>query len=284
MINLKEHEAAIEQQDAAVTDVMNQLQVVQERLISLQQSQQRMLANQDKQVADTITESLSDAQQREQELLEEKTHLLAQLQELDAAVHTQSAVNDESRHEIMALAQSGEDVSDALAICNTRDGEIAQQRQRIQNLISKLNGNTEHIIFETPKLVPSEKGQFVERGVVMMKVADIPDPPDIHGAEDFRKVPLEQMQSTMSMLQEMIPLINSGVGNKRDYWEQHDDRLGITNPGESFANVYSIFYGSEPIRIENDGGQMHIINGRHRLWVAKQLGMTEVPVSLTERE
>jgi len=82
----------------------------------------------------------------------------------------------------------------------------------------------------------------------------------------------------------MIPLINNGVGNNSEYWEKHDSQLGVVNPGDSYANVYSIFYGSEPIRIVIDGGQKTIVNGRHRLWVAKQMGITEVPVSVSERE
>ena len=47
--------------------------------------------------------------------------------------------------------------------------------------------------------------------------------------------------------------------------------------------LFDVFYGSERIRVTRlKGGRFDVTNGRHRLFVAKQLGIKTVPVSLVE--
>lgn len=123
---------------------------------------------------------------------------------------------------------------------------------------------------------------WVERGIQNVKVSDLPDPKDITSKEDFHKVSLEDMQSGLERLPEMLPLIESGEGNSRDYWATVDEQRGLSI-ANGYQRVYDAFYGeSNVIRLNRDGNQYSIINGRHRIWLAKRMGIETLPASIAE--
>ncbi|MBM3239285.1 hypothetical protein FJZ31_23580 [Candidatus Poribacteria bacterium] len=126
-------------------------------------------------------------------------------------------------------------------------------------------------------------GQWVERGVVEIDVANLPMPEDISKDLDFQKVPMDEMKAGLKMLQEMLPIIESGVGASKEYWAKRDNELGLDYPN-GYLRIYEAFYGHDAIRVEKSGNNYDIVNGRHRIWLAKQMGIGKLPVSLVELE
>ncbi len=118
-----------------------------------------------------------------------------------------------------------------------------------------------------------------EQGIIQVTVSDLPDVQDINGPEDFRKVSMEQMQDGFRKLQKMAPLIKSGEGANADFWTAKDQELGLSYQ-DGYLQVYEAFYGSEPIRLVKKSGQFSISVGRHRVWVAQQMGIKNLPASV----
>ena len=58
------------------------------------------------------------------------------------------------------------------------------------------------------------------------------------------------------------------------------DTAGGAPPLRRTADVYDMFLGSDPIRVERrPNGSISVINGRHRLQVAGELGITRLPAN-----
>jgi hypothetical protein len=48
-----------------------------------------------------------------------------------------------------------------------------------------------------------------------------------------------------------------------------------------YQRIYDAFYGTDAIRLDGSaGGQHTVVNGYHRLYVARQLGITSVPARI----
>lgn len=125
-------------------------------------------------------------------------------------------------------------------------------------------------------------GDWVDRGIQDVPVANLPEPEGVDDAGDFQKVSPEEMNAGLMRLQEMKPMINSGKGATTDYWREFDRQRGLAYP-DGYQKVYESFYGQDAIRLDKDGDQYDIINGRHRIFVAKQMGIASLPVQVSEK-
>lgn len=115
-----------------------------------------------------------------------------------------------------------------------------------------------------------------------INVADLPDPEDITGPEDFKKWSMEGMTEGFKRLQVIRAEMANGRGLDSDYWRAYDQERGL-DPSNSYTEVFNTFYGdNNSIKIGVKNGQYDIINGRHRIWLAKRLGLETLPVSLTK--
>jgi hypothetical protein len=66
-------------------------------------------------------------------------------------------------------------------------------------------------------------------------------------------------------------------GMSRDDFAARDTARGASPPRRT-ADVYDMFLGSDPIRVERGAGEtLDVIDGRHRLMVACELGITRLP-------
>jgi hypothetical protein len=108
-------------------------------------------------------------------------------------------------------------------------------------------------------------------------LADLPAIEDINGPGDFHKVSLIEMQAGLQRLQEMLPVIQSGAGAGSDYWADYDRAHGLDYPNGS-QRVYEAFYGQDAIRVECTGEGYDVIDGRHRIWLARRMGWVRLPV------
>ncbi|MFL6282062.1 MAG: hypothetical protein ACJ74Q_02715 [Pyrinomonadaceae bacterium] len=126
-------------------------------------------------------------------------------------------------------------------------------------------------------------GTWVDEGVRFVSVADLPEPPDISGGADFRKISETEMRAGIEKLQEMRPVIESGLGASSDYWADYDRRRGMEYAG-GYQRVYEAFYGDDCIKVNDDGGSYDIDNGRHRIWLAKRMGVGQLPMRVIKRK
>lgn len=109
-----------------------------------------------------------------------------------------------------------------------------------------------------------------------VNVLDIMQPDDITGPEDFKKVSVEEMEAGMHRLQEMLPSIENGEGATGDYWSQKDQAEALEYK-DGYRRVYDAFFGDDRIRLSKTGDTYDVINGRHRIWLAKRMGWSSIP-------
>jgi len=124
-------------------------------------------------------------------------------------------------------------------------------------------------------------GKWVSRRVEDFDLASLPMPEDIVGRRDFVKVTLKEMQEGLMKLEEIRLVLKTGNGMNSDHWAGVDKEKGFEY-ANGYQRVYDAFYGIEPIRIERTGNTYTLINGRHRVWAAKQMGIKTLPVVLIE--
>jgi hypothetical protein len=119
------------------------------------------------------------------------------------------------------------------------------------------------------------------RNIEIVDVSMLPTPDDIYGEEDFKKYSLEEMSEGIKRWQEMLPVIEKGESEDPEYWSQLDASQGL-DYSNGYRRVFDTFYGDEAIRIEKDGNTYNIINGRYRIWLAKQFGISFLPAEIIE--
>jgi len=124
--------------------------------------------------------------------------------------------------------------------------------------------------------------EWVDKGIVEVPVADLPDPEGITGEDDFQKVTEADMAAGLARLQEMQPAIRDGGGKSTDYWNGYD-RAHDFDYEHGYQRIYDAFYGDDAIRLNCDAGEYEIVNGRHRIWLAKQNGQDSLPARVIER-
>jgi hypothetical protein len=67
------------------------------------------------------------------------------------------------------------------------------------------------------------------------------------------------------------------AGKSRDDFALRDTQSSA-KPLRRMADVYDMFLGSDPIRVNlQPGGSLNIVNGRHRLLIARELGIKTLP-------
>jgi exonuclease VII small subunit len=127
-----------------------------------------------------------------------------------------------------------------------------------------------------------QTGTWIDEGIKFVKVADLPEPEGISGQADFRKITESRVRAGIEKLQEMKPLIEGGAGASSDYWADYDKRRGL-GYAEGYQQVYDAFYGSDCIKVNNDQDAYDIDNGRHRIWLAKRMGVEQLPMRVVKR-
>ena len=92
----------------------------------------------------------------------------------------------------------------------------------------------------------------------------------------FAKMPMDQMQEAIGLLgSRVVPLVSSGA--TIDDLRRLDSSEGRTGP-VTLARTYELFFGSDAIRVDLKGAAPSVINGRHRIWLARQMGVASLPM------
>jgi hypothetical protein len=102
----------------------------------------------------------------------------------------------------------------------------------------------------------------------------------VRGPEDFKKMSMADMRVALNLLEGRVQqAVASGAA--REDLEALDRARGLTGASVNHAGVYDLFYGSDKIRLDrNSDGTYSITNGGHRIWLARQMGITELPADL----
>jgi len=120
-----------------------------------------------------------------------------------------------------------------------------------------------------------QKGHWQDIGIqeVPLSQIDLSDSP-VHSQGDFHKVSYDDMAHGLRTLEGMKPEIARGAN--ADYFADQDRRAGLPYP-YGRQRIYEAFYGQEAIRLNQQGNRYTVVNGYHRLCVAKDLGLQTVP-------
>jgi hypothetical protein len=90
------------------------------------------------------------------------------------------------------------------------------------------------------------------------------------------------MRLGLDQLEGMKSAIESGEGRSSDYWADMDRKYGLDYEN-GYQRVYDAFYGQSAIRLTKDGTEYDIVNGRHRIAVAKEMGIDTLPARVIDR-
>jgi hypothetical protein len=130
--------------------------------------------------------------------------------------------------------------------------------------------------------IPPPPSAWNDEGIKFVNVADLPEPEGISGSADFRKVPADEMRAGLAKLAEMRPQIENGTGATIDYWADRDRQLGLDYHG-GYQRIYEAFFGADCIKVNQDADRYDVDNGRHRIWLAKRLGVEQLPMRVVRR-
>lgn len=127
-------------------------------------------------------------------------------------------------------------------------------------------------------------GGFVERGMQLVQVAELPEPEFFHGHPEFKKVPVEQMASNLVELDAMMPEILAGPGQDGEFWRRWDAERGLAFADGRERVFEAFFAGGGAVRVERTAAGYDILSGAEAIWLARRLGLRRLPVSLSEKE
>jgi hypothetical protein len=114
------------------------------------------------------------------------------------------------------------------------------------------------------------EGEWIDRGIQEVPVDEInlSDSP-VHDENDFKKVAHDDMVEGFRKLEEEVrPAVEKGADG--DYFSKLDEERGLDYE-HGYRRVYDAFYGNDAIRLNKDGATYSVVNGYHRLAVAKEL-------------
>ena len=102
------------------------------------------------------------------------------------------------------------------------------------------------------------------------------DPTDWASGADlaFEKVSREDVAGGIERLESVVrPAVDQGADG--DYFDWLDSTSSLDRE-HGYRRIYDAFYGDDAIRLGRVGPLYEVINGRHRLFVARQLGLSSI--------
>ncbi|GIV78341.1 MAG: hypothetical protein KatS3mg050_2735 [Litorilinea sp.] len=94
--------------------------------------------------------------------------------------------------------------------------------------------------------------------------------------DDYHKVSAEEMREGLRKMVEVVrPAVQQGA--TAEDFSHMDEERGLDYP-HGYRRIYDAFYGPhECIVVEKVGDRYQVLNGRHRLWLAREMGMKSLP-------
>ena len=164
----------------------------------------------------------------------------------------------------------------ALEQARVEQAQLEQEMQRDARALDEKFG-------PRPNVAPVENegtSDWVDRGIQDVPVADLPQPEGVTADNFDHHITHEDTLNATKQYQEMRPLIDKGyVGD--DFAAR--DRANGLDYEHGQQRIYDLFHGNNPVHVAKDGNQYDIIDGRHRIFVAKELGLETIPARVKER-
>ena len=140
---------------------------------------------------------------------------------------------------------------------------------------------------ETPPEISPEIPPGIDRVAELQEVpldqipqTDIQSPNDFSSEEKY-----QGMRREVEMLKQMKPAVSQNAnGDTFDSWDK-TNQIGHYSPEShtrGYQDIYHSYYGNNDciaLSPKKDGGY-DIINGRHRIYLAREAGMKSVPVRI----
>lgn len=128
-----------------------------------------------------------------------------------------------------------------------------------------------------PSTSPEGMGvEWVDMGIQTVELDRIhlSDSP-VNGTGDFNKVSAQEMEEGLRKLLDVVmPAVAQGADG--EYFSRLDGDHGL-GYAEGYRRIYDAFYGHGCIRLNQMGDGYLVVNGYHRLFVARQLGIKALP-------
>lgn len=183
--------------------------------------------------------------------------------------------------ENMNLPESNLDMG---KIQSAMHGEEQRQEKELQEDLEKFNNRPRPPWAEAPTQgaqKPNEGVNWEDKGIVDVPVKDLPRPDGVNSPQDFNHhISYPDTVEAFDELQKMKPLIDKGYTGDNFALIDRESGVDYANGQQRF---YDLFYGNDAIKVNKDGNQYDIINGRHRIFVAKEKGYDSIPAHVTEK-
>ncbi len=128
----------------------------------------------------------------------------------------------------------------------------------------------------------STEGQdWVDRGVIDVPVADLPEPEGVSGPQDFdHHISWENARSAAERLPDIQAEMRAG--KTADDFSADDQQNGLDYT-HGKRGVYDLFYGNDPVAVDKNDAGYSINSGRHRIYAAKAVGLESIPARVMEK-
>lgn len=122
--------------------------------------------------------------------------------------------------------------------------------------------------------------EWVDRGIQDVPVADLPQPDGITVENFDHHITHQDAVRALEKFEKMRPLLAQGYKSE-DFAAL--DRANGLEYADGQQRIHDLFFGSDPVYVNKDGANYDIISGRHRVFVAKELGIETIPARVKER-
>ncbi len=135
----------------------------------------------------------------------------------------------------------------------------------------------------SPEQETAAPSEWKDLGIVNVPIADLPDPEDVTGPDDFNHhITWEDAKSATLQLPQIQKEV--AAGKTGDDFSAEDEAAGL-DWQNGRRRVYDLYYSNtNPIRVDKVGDQYSINSGRHRIFAAKELGLTTIPARVMEKQ
>lgn len=121
--------------------------------------------------------------------------------------------------------------------------------------------------------------EWIDRGIRDVPVDKLPQPEGVSADNFDHHIAYEDAVKAAEEYDRMRPLIDQGLTSE-DFAAM--DRTAGRDWEHGQQRVYDLFHGSNAVHVTKDGDQYDIIDGRHRIFVAKERGSQTMPARVRE--
>ena len=116
----------------------------------------------------------------------------------------------------------------------------------------------------------------------MVQLSDIDTSDRDIAASDFNKgySPGDLTWAYEALQEVVLPAVAAGYG--AEYFRDRDLREGGRTGTRSYADTFTGFFGHDAIRLHREHDKFVVENGYHRIWVARQSHLNELPARVPD--